>query len=259
MTRLDDLALKMQSGQEDAALRFYQSLADTDLILLLDGSQALRPKVFDLSDGPMILAYDLEERLSSTHGAAGYAALPGRVLAQQMLGQGLSLGLNLGSDAPSEMVLPPDALRWLCDMLDRQVAVAETQAIGFVASRSRQTLRDSLEFALAGAGGLILAAGQVAVTARDGTGALVAQEIVVIFGAPEAAEEPLARAVSEAASFAGLAADAVAVQFLPEVGAMPGGMAGVIRMLDLPKAQEPPNQTPGMAPGLDPERPPRLR
>lgn len=259
MTRLDDLAQAMQSGQEEAALRFYQALADSDLILLLEGEGALRPKVFDLSDGPMILAYDQEERLSATHGATAYAALPGRVLAQQMLGQGLSLGLNLGSDAPSEMVLPPDALRWLCDMLERQVRVAETAVLGFAASRPAPGFLDSLEFALSGAAGLINAAGLVAVTARDGAGALVAQDIVVIFGAPEAAEAPLARAVSEAASFAGLAADSVAVQFMPDLAAAPKAMASVIRMIALPEPDETPAQTPGMAPGLDPDRPPRLR
>jgi hypothetical protein len=259
MTRLDALVIAMQTGQEEAALRFYQALADSDLVLLLDGKTGVRPKVFDLSEGPMILAYDLEERLSATHGAADYAALPGRVLAGQMLGQGLSLGLNLGSEAPSEMVLPPDALRWLCDMLDRQVQVDETQVLGFAASRLGPRFRTSLEFTLAAAAGLISAAGLVAVTARQGAGGPSIQEVVVIFGAPAAAEEPLARAVSEAASFAGLESDGVAVQFLIDVETMPKSMRPVISMIDLPAPSDKVETIPGALPGMDPNHPPKLR
>jgi hypothetical protein len=269
MTRLDDAAKAMHAGGEDAALRFYQVLAECDLVLLLEGEANLdadgggvRPKVFDLSDGPMILAYDLEERLSATHGAAVYAALPGRIIAQQMLGKGLSLGLNLGTDAEAEMVLPPDAMGWLCDMLDREVKVGQAQALCFAASNLGPGLRGSLEFALSAAAGLITGAGLVTVTARDSSGAVLQQDIVAIFGAPEPAEQPLARAVSEAASFAGLDADALAVQFLPDLSAMSKAMRGAIWMFDLPQpavTSQPVATAAGRAPGMDPDRPPKLR
>lgn len=259
MTRLDELAQAMQSGSQETALRFYQALADSDLVLLMDGEDTMRPKVFELSDGPMILAYDMEERLSEMHGVASYAALPGRVLAQQIVGKRLSLGLNLGSDAASEMVLPPDALSWLCDMLDRQIQVDETAVLDFASSGLSDGFIASLKFAMAGAGALISSLGVVAATTHSWTGEVALQEIVVIFGAPTPAEEPLARAVSEAASFAAMPADSVAVQFLPDLSFAPKAMAAVMRLIQLPAPPIEDAKDPAAAPGMDPDRPPRLR
>ena len=112
----------MQAGDAAAGLRFYRLLADATLFLLLEREaegERVDPRVFDLPDGPVLLAYDSEERLAVMgDGPLPYAALPGRLIAQQMLGQGLSLGLNFGTGAASEALLPPEALRWLCEMLD---------------------------------------------------------------------------------------------------------------------------------------------
>ena len=62
--------------------------------------------------------FDREERLASfTGGIAPYAALPGRVIAGLLKGQGIGMGVNLGI-APSSMLLPPEAMDWLAETLD---------------------------------------------------------------------------------------------------------------------------------------------
>jgi hypothetical protein len=49
----------------------------------------LAPRVFALEDGPVVLAFDSEDRLAEFTGApAPYAVLPGRVIAAQLAGQG---------------------------------------------------------------------------------------------------------------------------------------------------------------------------
>ena len=66
----------------------------------------------------MVLVFDREERLADfTGGIAPYAALPGRVIAGMLKGQGIGLGVNLGV-APSSMLLPPEAMDWLAETLD---------------------------------------------------------------------------------------------------------------------------------------------
>ena len=95
---------------------------------------SINPKVFDLEDGPVVLAYDSDDRLAVMGtGPLPYAALPGRIIAQHLAGQGVALGLNFGSGAPSEVMLPPEAMRWLAEMLDSQPVQLEAQPEAFFA------------------------------------------------------------------------------------------------------------------------------
>ena len=72
-------------GDDAPRLRFYERLADGEMILLLEKEaegETLAPRVFDLEDGPVVLVFDTEERLGAFTGMpAPYAALPGRVIA----------------------------------------------------------------------------------------------------------------------------------------------------------------------------------
>ena len=93
MTELDTAYDLMAGGDEAAGLRFYRALADATLFIVLEREaegEVIAPRVFDLESGPVILAFDSEERLASLGpDPVPYAALPGRIVAQQMLGQGL--------------------------------------------------------------------------------------------------------------------------------------------------------------------------
>ena len=79
----------------------------------------------------MVLVFDLEERLASFTGIpAPYAALPGRVIAGLLAGQGIGLGVNLGV-APSSMLLSPEAVDWLAQTLENGPVTLEARPLQF--------------------------------------------------------------------------------------------------------------------------------
>ena len=109
-TPLDRAHAAMEADPGEAAMRlaFYDCLAGAEVFLLLQAEaegDRITPEVFDLETGPVVLAFDREERLAAFLGRpAPYAALSGRRLAGMLAGQGLGLGLNLDV-APSAMLL----------------------------------------------------------------------------------------------------------------------------------------------------------
>lgn len=262
MRDLDQAYAAMQAGDEAAGLRFYRLLADATLFLLLEREaegERVDPRVFDLPDGPVLLAYDSEERLAvmgDGASAAGlpYAALPGRLIAQQMLGQGLSLGLNFGTGAASEALLPPEALRWLCEMLEAApVEVEATPAQFFAPNGLPEALSDALTFTLGGASGLARAALLAGVRYSDGR---LGHMLAVMDAAP-GAQEALARALSEALVFSGLEAGELDVTFLNSGDAVVMDLARVALVFEVPELVVQ-AKVERAAPGMD-GKPPRLR
>lgn len=258
-TLLDIAHAALQTGSEAEALRFYQVLADAPLSLLLVREvedEAIEPQVFELSDGPVVLAFDSEDRLAGFQDSpAAYATLPGRVIAQALAGQGLWLGLNLGTGAASETLLPPEALAHLAALLDVTPEEAKARPAAFAAPQLPQALETALTLALQGAAGL--AAGAVLAAVTYDTGAR--GHLLAMIGSTPAAEPALARAVAEALAFAGLEAAALDVTFLaPEDPAL-RAITAVGRSFAI--AAPEPAEAPPMpaAPGTDPSRPPRLR
>jgi hypothetical protein len=259
MTELDLAYAAMQTGEEAAGLRFYRLLADATLFLLLDREAEgarIDPRVFDLADGPVLLAFDLEERLAAIgEGALPYAALPGRIIAQQMLGQGLSLGLNFGCDAASEVMLGPDDLRWLCEMLEAAPEVVQAVPVQFFASTGLpEVLSEALTQGLQGAAGLASAAMLAGVIYSDGRRGHM---LAVIDALPEA-QEALARAMAEALRFSGIEAGELDVCFMSGGDAALARMAAVAVAFDVPErvVEE---QVSCPAPGMDAGKPPILR
>lgn len=259
-TPLDRAHDAMMTGDEAEARAFYRVLADAPLLLLLDREpegERINPRVFDLSDGPVLLAYDSHDRLAGLGlGPVPYAELPGRIIAQHLAGQGVSLGLNLNTGAASETLLPPEALRHLAEMLD--VAPEAMQAVpeAFVPPA---TLPDALEaalrFTLEGAAGLAVGAVLAGVRYKGGRRG----HMLVIVDAVEAAEEPLARAVAEALAFAGLEAGEIDVSFLAADDPALVPIARVGRLYEVPLPEAPAAPATPHPPGTDPDRPPRLR
>ena len=101
LTQLDTCHAVMAAAPDDdaARLRYFAALADAMLFVMLEveaSGGTVSPQMFDLEDGPVVLAFDLEERLAEAAGAAvPYAELPGRVIAQQLAGQGVALKVKL--------------------------------------------------------------------------------------------------------------------------------------------------------------------
>jgi hypothetical protein len=259
MTELDQAYAAMQAD-EAAGLRFYQLLADATLYLLLEAEaegEVVRPKVLELEEGAVLLAFDREERLAAfTGGPAAYAALPGRIVAQQMVEQGgLSLGLNIGTEAGSEALLPPEALVWLVQMLGGTPEQAEARPEVFLpATALPAALITALEQAIAAASGLAEAGLLAAVRYADGQ----AGHVFAFVNAAPNAEAALARAVSEALAFSGIEAGQLDVTFLREGDAGLEALGRVARLFEVPErvVEAPPGP---LAPGMDPEVPPKLR
>lgn len=279
LSNLDKAAALMQGQseampQDPAALHFYQLLSETPLFLLLESEPTgaeLTPLIFDLAAGPVVLAFDSEDRMgawaqSVGQGALPYAVLPGRILAaliaQQELSPslGLSLGLNFGAESDSEMILPHSALLWLMQMLDVTPAPkAEQIAQVLPMDQAPPALLAALAQGLQGAGSLAQRAVLARVAYRSGAQA----HVLAFFGVAEAAQPPLARAVAEALAFSGLEAAALDVIFpshAPQAGRSLQAMMQQGHEIPLaqPAPQEPP-ATARPAPGMDKSNPPKLR
>jgi SseB protein N-terminal domain len=243
--------------QNDALrLRFYERLADGEMILLLEreveGDQ-VTPRVFPLEGGPVVLIFDREERLSAfSGGIAPYAALPGRVIAGMLKGQGIGLGVNLGV-APSSMLLPPEALDWLAMALETGPQVAEGKPEAFHAPKGLpEALLTGLDAKLARAAGLASGALLAGVTYAGGRRG----HMLAFLDAAPGAEDALARAVSEALVFSGVEAGELDVAFLVAGGPVAQAMARAALRFDLPEPEVPEGPA---APGMQPDKPPRLR
>ncbi|PZQ99686.1 MAG: hypothetical protein DI533_03240 [Cereibacter sphaeroides] len=254
-----DAAFTAMSADPEAdqlRLRFYQRVADSELFLLLEGEpdgDAVTPQIFDIKEGPVVLAFDREERLAAFVGApAAYASLPGRTVAEQLAGKGIGIGLNLGV-APSSYLIPADAVDWLADMLAQGPAQVEATPIVFQPPGDLpQALIEGLDAKLARAGGLAVAAFLAGVTYEGGRRG----HVLAFIGAVPGAEAALAREVSEALTFSGLDAGELDVVFLSGEDALAESMARVALRFDLPAVVLP---KPPPAPGLDPAKPPRFK
>ncbi|MGA0538956.1 SseB family protein [Neotabrizicola sp. VNH66] len=252
-------AVSADPENETARLRFYERLADGEMFLLLEREATggtIEPRVFDLESGPVVLVFDREERLAEfSGGVAPYAALPGRVIAAQLKGQGIGLGVNLGV-APSEMLLPPEAMDWLAETLEGGPEETEGSPEEFVPPSAPEALITGLDAKLARAGGLAAAAFLTGVRYADGRRG----HLLVFLGATAGAEPALARAAREALVFSGIEAGEMDVAFLPPGDPALAALAKVALRFDLPQPEDHAAEAPRpAAPGSDPAKPPRLR
>jgi hypothetical protein len=258
VTLLDAAHAAVSASPEDetARLRFYERLADGEMFLLLEREavgDVLDPKVFDLDSGPVVLVFDREERLAEfSGGIAPYAALPGRVVAQMLKGQGIGLGVNLGV-APSEMLLPPEAMDWLAEALEGAPEEVEAAPVEFLTPAVPEAVVAGLDAKLARAGGLAAAAVLAGVVYDSGRRG----HLLAVLDAVEGAEAALARALREALVFSGIEAGELDVAFLRSDEAAAQAMARVGLRFDLPVPEV--AEFSPQAPGTDPARPPRLR
>ena len=253
--------METASDNDALRLRFFERLADAELFLLLaeesDGV-TIRPAVFRLKAGEVALAFDREDRLVIFCDAPSpYAALPGRIVARELAGQGLGLGLNLGV-APSSFLIDVAGLRWLAATLGHGPDRTEARPVGFHApaglSASVLAALDEKLARLAGFADFAVLAGVTYEGGRRG-------HMLAFAGAPEAAEAALAKAVSETLVFSGLDAGELDVAFLAgDAPALAAITAKGLRF-DLPEPVRDEVQIIGgsSAPGMDPKIPPKLR
>lgn len=257
MTPLDTAhaAMTADEGDDAARLRFYERVADVELFLLLeaepDGDQ-ISPVLLDAG---YLLAFDRAERLAAYVGnPAPYVAISGRSIAQMLVGQELGLALNLGV-APSEILLPAGAMAWLNDTLAHEAGKVEARIDRVLPPAGLpEMLIAALDAKLASATGMAAGAYLVAVEySGGGRGHLLA-----FVGALPRAQDALVQAASEALTFSGIEAGAMDVGFFAPGDETVAKLAKVGLRFDLPQG-EGLQQTPRLAPGSDPSKPPILK
>ena len=258
-TPLDTAHAAMEAAPEDAAarLRFYERLADSELFLALDGAPGgdqIAPRIFPVEDQRFVLVFDREERLADfAEGSAPYAVLSGRGLAAMLAGQGIGLAVNPG--ALSSILIPADAVDWLAATLSEAPEEVEERPEEITAPTGLpEVLLAALDTKLATARGLARFAYLCGVSYAGGR-----RSHLLAFVDPVPGAEPaLARAAGEALTFSGVAAGMMDVGFFRASDPVAAKLARAGLRFDLPKPERS-GRTPGSAPGMDPESPPRLR
>lgn len=266
MTPYDRAHAAMEADPENEAARLavFDRLADAELFLLLEEEPEgddIRPQVFETEEGDFVLAFDLEERLAafSDGEPAPYAALPGRVIAQHLAGEGVGLGINLGV-ADSAFLLPPEALEWLTHTLTHTPEEAQARPVAFegpsLPPGALALLLPAFEAKFDQLMGLASHALLGGVTYEGGRRG----HVLAILGAPEAARPGIAKAMAEALAFSGLEAGELDVTFLEQADPAAQILLEKALVLHLPElVEEEPEAHKPAAPGMDPTKPPILR
>lgn len=255
-TPIDRAHAEMESS-DAARLRFFERLGDAELFLLLTEEardENLSPELFDLADGRFVLAFDREDRLAAFVGRpAPYAALSGRVLAAMLAGQGVGLGLNL-EVAPSATMIPAEALAWLAETLGNRPDEVEARISELTPLRGLpEALLSALDAKLVTAAGLAQGAYLAGVVYDDGARGHLLGFVDAVAGA----EPALAKAAAEALTFSGVEAGAIDVGFFAATDPMAAALARVGLQFELLQPATPASAP--SAPGMDPDRPPRLK
>lgn len=252
-TSLESAAEAMVLAPETGRPQFFRLFADTPLLLLLEAEaegEVLSPRVFDLAEGRVVLAFESEALLAAMgDGPLPYAELPGRVLAQLLADASLGLGLNLGSGLASEQLLPVAAMVWLVDLLSGSLE-AKRGNLDNLAAPDAQA-RDALGRVIAGAP---LAWAGLASAARlysrdDGL-------VLIVEGADPEFDAVLAQSLAEALRSCDLGGRIVDIAFAHSDRWPTGGA-----LYDWPRARVAiPEASPApAAPGMNPKKPPILR
>ena len=261
-TLLDQAWAASEAAPDDDTLRlrFYARLVESEMVLLLEHEATghdISPKVFDLEDGPIVLAFDTEARLTEFTGLpTPYAALSGRALVEMLAGQGLGqekglgLGLNLGV-APSSRLLPPEILDWLARTLAERPAELTSR---LAALHPPKGLPDALLMALDQRLARMEGLAQMAyLVGTEDEGGRRGHLLAIIDAAP-GSEGALARAVQSTLAFSGVEAGMLDVTFLAADDLRAAEFARLGLRFDLPRPQH--NSVTSTP---DPNTPPRLR
>lgn len=258
-TPLDHAHANMEASPQDEVLRlrFYERLADAELFLILEeevSGDIARPSIFETADGNFALVFDREDRLAEFADApTPFVAMSGRRITKLLASEGVGIGLNLGV-APSSTLLPAAVIDWLQETLGAKTTLTTAMPEQYFAPYGLpESLIMALDTKLANMSGVVAAAHLVGVKYTDGQ----MGHMLALLDVSVAAREGVAEAISEALQFSGIDAGQLDVAF-PERGnanieqLTKLGLGFEIPALILPE----PLQT--IAPGMDPDKPPKL-
>jgi hypothetical protein len=170
-----------------------------------------------------------------------------------LAGQG-GIGLNL-SVAPSSILIPAEAVEWLAQTLRATPSEVQERPVEIrTPAGIPEALLGAIDTKLAGCSGLARSAYLVAVTfapARAG-------HLLAFVDALEPAQAALSQAISEALVFSGIEAGEIDVGFFDASDPIAARLAKVGLRFDIPQPEVAVRMQPA-APGMDPDRPPKLR
>jgi len=260
MTLLDQAHARMTDAPDDAALRlrFFERLADAELFMLLEGDpkdDRISPRLFPVDGETYVLVFDDEARLAEFAAkTVPFAAMAGRKAVGMLAKEGLGLGLNLGV-APSSFLLPASGVSWLRDTLANSASAAEAKPREFrTPLDADEGFLRALDAKLAGAAGLAQSAYLVGTVYDAGRGA----DLLGFVGAEEFARPALRQAVAELVSFTARETT-LDIAFFASDDPLIGALRRAGLRFDLPAAAKPGDNLTRTAPGMDPDKPPRLR
>jgi hypothetical protein len=248
-------AMEQAADSDVARLAFWGRLMGAELFVLLetepDGAD-ITPDLYAVDEGQFALVFDTADRLAAfAERTVPMVSMSGRALVGMLTGHDIGLALNPGV-APSEMLIPADAVDWLADTLANAPVEQAGRPRGFTAPDGMPDgLFEVLDEKLASATGMAATAWLAGAEWDDGGRGLV---LAVIDAAP-GAEGPLAAAVAEALAFSGLGQGWLDVMFLTGDDPVADSVRAVGLGFILPQAD---TMAP-TPPGMDPAKPPKLR
>ncbi|WP_424931043.1 SseB family protein [Amaricoccus macauensis] len=260
-TAIDAAFNATQADPDDTGLymRLLERIMDAELFLLLAEEPErdhIEPHLFEMDEGQFILAFDRGERLAEfLDEPSPYIALPGRRLVEMISTQQVGLALNLGV-APSEMLLPPEAVRWMAQLGEGDPELHEARITGIAMPRHLPSgLMASLDPKLAALSSVIDQAHLVEAEFSENDNAL----LLVLFGVPEGARKDVAAAIGEAVRFSGVEHARLDVTFLDNDAPSRAQIEAVSVRIELPDDRTNHHPQAPVEPGSDPDKPPRLR
>jgi len=259
LTPIDHAHFSMTSEENNpvARLEFYERISDAELFILLENEPAgetIEPRIFPVEGEKYVLVFDREERLAEFSGSiVPYAALSGRALAGMLAGQGIGLGVNLDV-APSSILIPPVAVKWLATMSGAEPVEEQDTPLEFGSPHQiPEAVLKSLDTKLVMTGALAKSAYLVSTRYKSGHRG----HLLGFVDAVDGSQLTISRSVAEALVFSGVELGAIDVAFFARHDPVCAKLAKVGLRFDLPEhsadARKP------KAPGMDPENPPRLR
>ncbi len=243
--------------------RFYDILAATELFLLIDtetlvDGQTPNPVTFPVEGTETALVFDTEARLAGfMENGAAHLTMSGRAVITMFKGTGAQLGLNLG-DAPSSTILPAEAIDWAAEALAQPIETTEIgDAVLTVPRAVMPDLLQALDGKLAGMGTVVSEAWLCGLGASAGRGKPQPMVLCVCLRERQA-EQSVVSALAETARFTGGDASAFDIAVLPRDDAK----MDAARKVGLGFEPQNPGdvmQAEPVAPGMDLDKPPKLR
>ncbi len=244
--------------RDELRLRFYERLADAELFMILEEEaqgDRIDPRVIEHDGMSLVLVFDTEDRLAEFTGEiTPYIAVSGRVLVTMLAQVDLGMAVNL-EVAPSSILLPHDIMVWLADMLSETPDEVEARPVEFTPPRAiPEPVLQGLDAKLVSAAGLADEVWLTAVTYEGGGRG----HLLAFIGAEPAVHRALAKAAHEALRFCGVEAAEIDVAFFDATEGAAIAVRRVGMRFELPDPVAPEPYQP-MAPGMDPDKPPRLK